>query len=287
MPREIDEDLIEATIRRIAESKAADRAEPLIELPVAEAVAPEFPAKSEPPGSLGESGSPYEPVTSTPELVSPYEPVAAMPEPAMSPQASAATAPTAGEEEQDPVAVILARLDSLSEQIGALHQQVAIIAGALGPLTAPSRAGGGAPYGAPNVVSMPQRQGTPPGSRAATAEQLEPQVIDRRPIPKPLPPIEVEPRRGLDLLPRTYRITVEDKRRGVDLVPLHRALLSMDGVRDMALLSYNNGVAIVSLEMAGELDPDALAHSVSEAMSREARTEVHNEHTMVVKLAGD
>ena len=68
-------------------------------------------------------------------------------------------------------------------------------------------------------------------------------------------------------------------------MPLHRALLSMDGVRDMSLLSYNNGVAIVALETTTELDPDALGAQVSRAMSRDARVEVHNEHTMVVKLA--
>jgi hypothetical protein len=124
--------------------------------------------------------------------------------------------------------------------------------------------------------------------RTALAEQLsEPELIDTRPLPKPLPPIQVESKRGLDLLPRTYRVTVEDKRRGVDLVPLHRALLSMDGVRDMSLLSYNNGVAIVALETTGDLDSDGLGRFVSRAMSRAAKVEQHNEHTFVVKLAED
>ena len=67
--------------------------------------------------------------------------------------------------------------------------------------------------------------------------------------------VQPDERRGFDLLPRTYRITVEDKRRGVDLVPLHRALLAMDGVKDMSLLSYNNGVAIVPLETVDDIDP--------------------------------
>jgi hypothetical protein len=127
-----------------------------------------------------------------------------------------------------------------------------------------------------------------PSPMTATAEHLvDADVIDTRPLPKPLPPIHVEPKRGFDLLPRSYRITVEDKRRGVDLVPLHRALLSMEGVKDMSLLSYNNGVAIVSLETTGEIDPETLRTFVSRAMSREATVEVHNEHTMVVKLAED
>lgn len=141
----------------------------------------------------------------------------------------------------------------------------------------------------PRLSGMPPRPSVfrDPSPMTATAEHLQPEV-DNRPLPKPLPPIHADPpRRGLDLLPRTYRVTVEDKRRGVDLVPLHRALLGMDGVKDMSLLSYNNGVAIVALDTTNDLDPDALGSCISRAMSREAKVEVHNEHTMVVKLAED
>jgi hypothetical protein len=120
---------------------------------------------------------------------------------------------------------------------------------------------------------------------AAIERAVEPDVIDTRPLPEPLPPIQTETRRGFDLLPRSYRITVEDKRRGVDLVPLHRALLAMDGVRDMSLLSYNNGVAIVSLETVNDIDTGVLESAVSRAMSRPATVEQHNERTLVVKLA--
>ena len=141
----------------------------------------------------------------------------------------------------------------------------------------------------PRLSGMPPRPSVfrDPSPMTATAEHLQPE-IDNRPLPKPLPPIHADPpRRGLDLLPRTYRVTVEDKRRGVDLVPLHRALLGMDNVKDMSLLSYNNGVAIVALDTTSDLDPDALGACVSRAMSRDAKVEVHNEHTMVVKLAED
>jgi hypothetical protein len=105
--------------------------------------------------------------------------------------------------------------------------------------------------------------------------------------PRPVSPPEPEAKRGFDLLPKTYRITVEDKRRGVDLVPLHRALLGMDGVKDMSLLSYSNGVAIVAVETANGIDPDALNRSVSRAMARAVKVEVHNDTTMVVKVAED
>ncbi len=85
-------------------------------------------------------------------------------------------------------------------------------------------------------------------------------------------------------LPRQYRITVEDNRRGVDLVPLHRAIQGLSSVKDMSLLSYSNGVAIVALENIGALEPELLREAVERAMSREAKIEVHNEQTMVVKI---
>ncbi|HXK33706.1 MAG TPA: hypothetical protein VNM91_06835, partial [Dehalococcoidia bacterium] len=92
-------------------------------------------------------------------------------------------------------------------------------------------------------------------------------------------------RSGFDLLPKTYRITIEDKRRNVDLVPLHRALLGIDGVQDMSLLSYANGAAIVSVETLGDLTPESLQRAVSHAMARDAEVQVHNETTLVVKIA--
>jgi hypothetical protein len=136
-----------------------------------------------------------------------------------------------------------------------------------------------------------------PSPRAAVAAELqydEPEV-DVAPALKSFAappeavqaPAPAEAKRGFDLLPRTYRITVEDKRRGVDLVPLHRALLGMEGVRDMSLLSYSNGTAIVALETISALDPDVLGQAVSHAMARQVKVEVHNEQTMVIKLAED
>jgi hypothetical protein len=124
----------------------------------------------------------------------------------------------------------------------------------------------------------PPQPATAPAAQPATAPAAQPATA---PAAQPAP----EPKRGFDLLPRTYRITIEDKRRSVDLVPLHRSLLAMDGVRDMSLLSYNNGVAIVALETVSDIDPQVLESIVGRAMSRGARVEQHNEYTLVVKLA--
>lgn len=131
-----------------------------------------------------------------------------------------------------------------------------------------------------------------PSPATATAAQLEYAGEEAQPAPAPqtiAEPVAAAPsaKHGFDLLPRAYRITVEDKRRGVDLVPLHRALLGMDGVREMSLLSYSNGTAIVALETTTEILPDALGAAVAHAMSREVKVEVHNEQTMVIKLGED
>jgi len=123
------------------------------------------------------------------------------------------------------------------------------------------------------------------GSRSDDGDPL-PIHADAAPLAAAAPLVP-DAKRGFDLWPRTYRITVEDKRRGVDLVPLHRALLGMEGVRDMSLLSYSNGTAIVALEATVEIDPGVLGDAVSRAMAREVKVEVHNEQTMVIKLAED
>lgn len=135
----------------------------------------------------------------------------------------------------------------------------------------------------------PMQFGTPPrpavlrdpAPHSAAARQLEE-------VPAPAAHLRPVDAGSLDdRLPRQYRITVEDKRRGVDLVPLHRAMQSLQNVRDMSLLSYNNGVAIVLVETVGALDPEALREAVGRAMARDTKIEVHNESTIVVKVQED
>lgn len=82
-------------------------------------------------------------------------------------------------------------------------------------------------------------------------------------------PAEPAPeRRGLDLLPQHYLVTVEDRESTVDLVPLHRALVALDGVEEITLVSFANDVPVISLRVQGELDMDRLSEAVSSAMDR-------------------
>jgi hypothetical protein len=282
MPNDIDEDLIEATIRRVAESKAARATGQPIEMPVSEAVAPVY---------LKPQESTDEPADAT--NLEPAQDLAVdvldddddievtlpsvTPMPRLQPRPMPMSAPSVGsvapQHAQD-VGIQLQRIADRLDAVVPLLERIASGAGA---------GGGEWDRDTPRSPIMMAPRSATAREGAAGVERSAPDVIDSRPLPKPLPPF-VEPKRGFDLLPRNYRITVEDRRGGVDLVPLHRAMLGLEGVRDMSLLSYNNGVAIVALETADELDPEAMRLSVGRAMQCDARVEVHNESTMVVKL---
>ncbi len=83
-------------------------------------------------------------------------------------------------------------------------------------------------------------------------------------------PEAAEPeRRGLESLPQHYLMTVEDRETKVDLVPLHRSLASLPGMEEVSLVSYANGVAVVSLRLEGELSLEQLGEVVATAMDRE------------------
>jgi hypothetical protein len=203
----------------------------------------------------------------------------------------------------DVVARLEAELASMQQEVRALAARLEAIESrdGSGLVHPPHRSGGLSQLGAdeddfddaPQISRMafgaPPRPAIfrDPSPHTATAEQLVPEFEEAPEAVAQAAPMarSTEPRRGLDLLPRSYRVTVEDKRRDVDLVPLHRALLQMHGIKDMSLLSYSNGVAIISLETTGALDPDELCATVARAMARPAKVEVHNDTTMVVKLS--
>jgi hypothetical protein len=95
-------------------------------------------------------------------------------------------------------------------------------------------------------------------------ERLEQERADKQ-----QPQEAVEERRGLDLLPRQYMMTVEDRERAVDLIPLHRALQRLTGVEEVSLVSFANGVPVVSVRTDRELDLDKMRSAVETAMDRE------------------
>jgi hypothetical protein len=128
---------------------------------------------------------------------------------------------------------------------------------------------GGASNGAAAHLERPDRPAASgPGASAfdrlwdrIERERMERQAEDGENAPRV--------RRGLDLLPQQYLMTVEDREGSVDLVPLHRALLGVDGVEEVSLISYANGVPVISVRATGELDLDQLGQSVVVVMDRE------------------
>jgi hypothetical protein len=92
-------------------------------------------------------------------------------------------------------------------------------------------------------------------------------------------------RRGLDLLPQQYLMTVEDRETKVDLVPLHRALLGLVPVENIALLSFANGVPVISLHSEGELDLERLGAAVSNAMDRDCEVIAQDTGRLFLRLS--
>ncbi|MDE3096350.1 MAG: hypothetical protein KGK07_10180 [Chloroflexota bacterium] len=349
MDKHVDEDLIEATIKRVAEARAA-RVEAPDETqapPAASGDAPSGAAEAGPADrirasgliadgapAVGESAAPAAPDAETESAIEATirrvaaakaareqasvvppgdeggdgEAAATTDRPLTVVRRTSATAAPAVATAQPALEDWAAALDRIERAVSetrdmlrSLVSHVAALAGAAGnaaPRVGPAPRRPDADDGwedeAPQLPRVPfgalPRPSVlrDPAQRPAMAERAadhDAGVSDAPPPPLAPAPLQPDQRRGFDLLPRTYRITVEDKRRGVDLVPLHRALLAMDGVRDMSLLSYNNGVAIVSLETVSDIDTGVLERSVSRAMSRPATVETHNDRTLVVKLA--
>jgi hypothetical protein len=102
--------------------------------------------------------------------------------------------------------------------------------------------------------------------------------IERERSERAAPPEDVpDTRRGLELLPQHYLMTVEDREGRVSLVPLHRGLQTLPGIEEVTLVSYANGVPVISLRTKSELDLDLLGEVVGRVMDRNC--EVINQDT--------
>ena len=90
--------------------------------------------------------------------------------------------------------------------------------------------------------------------------------------------------RGLGLLPQQYLMTVEDRESRVDLVPLNRALLNAAVMDDVSLVSYANGVPVISVRVHGELDLDKLQKAVATAMDRDCEVIPQENNKLFLRL---
>lgn len=99
---------------------------------------------------------------------------------------------------------------------------------------------------------------------------------------------EIAEVRGLEHLPQTYRITVEDRDgTPVDLVTIHRALLTFAAADDISLINFANGVPIVSIRVEGELDLERLAAAISAATSRQCEVIPQDKGKLFLRLSSE
>jgi hypothetical protein len=71
--------------------------------------------------------------------------------------------------------------------------------------------------------------------------------------------------------PYSYTVTVEEMGSRVRLVPLHQSLSQVEGVRELSLKSYINGVAVVSIDSETELEASVLEEALSTGMHQSCR----------------
>ena len=125
---------------------------------------------------------------------------------------------------------------------------------------------------APKGPALPQKPAAArtPGAGLSTFDRLWDRIERERMEKQEEPsPAALSGIRGLSRLPQQYLMTIEDQEGKVDLTPLHRALAGLPGADEISLVSYSNGVPVVSLRVQGELDLDQLSAAVSTAMDRE------------------
>jgi hypothetical protein len=85
------------------------------------------------------------------------------------------------------------------------------------------------------------------------------------------PPDRLDVPASGDSAPYSYTVTVEEMGTRVKLVPLHRSLNRVEGIRQLTLASYTNGVAIVSIDSEIELEGTALEEALTAGMSKTCR----------------
>jgi hypothetical protein len=184
---------------------------------------------------------------------------------------------------------------SIDDAAGAVNllcstlQEFAPMWRSLGQLEETLRDTGRSETAAGPVGEVPIADAQQPRPAAGETAPLEPaRAAEAAPV-APKPPRRVVAGRAIrpaggDSGIHSYTLTVEDTKRRVDLVPLHRALRSVPGVRDMALLGYTNGIATITLDMRSGLEAPALEAAIAGTTSRECKIWARSADTFLVRV---
>ena len=87
--------------------------------------------------------------------------------------------------------------------------------------------------------------------------------------------------------PYSYTVTVEEVGSRVKLVPLHQSLSQVDGIRELSLKSYTNGVAVVSIDSEIELEAQALQEALGAGMNPACRVISGEGPSFLARLGSD
>jgi hypothetical protein len=87
--------------------------------------------------------------------------------------------------------------------------------------------------------------------------------------------------------PYSYTVTIEEVGSRVKLVPLHQSLSEMEGVRELSLKSYTNGVAVVSIDSEIDLEAPVLEEALSTGMHQACRVISGEGPAFLVRIGGD
>ncbi|MDI6858536.1 MAG: hypothetical protein QME71_09520 [Dehalococcoidia bacterium] len=153
----------------------------------------------------------------------------------------------------------------------------------------------------PEVVPEPAEE---PPKAAVTPQDVGWESFRRRseerarPQPRREPeeapePVALEPRAALKpvtLVPDdtiaaySYRMTVEEPGKPVDLVPLHQALNNVAAIRNLSLIGYMNGVASIAIEATEEIAAAEVESAISKTLKQECSVMTHDESTLLVQI---
>ena len=85
----------------------------------------------------------------------------------------------------------------------------------------------------------------------------------------------------------SYTVTVEEAGAKVKLVPLHHSLSHVEGVRELSLKSYTNGIAVVCVDSEVELEAPVLQEAISAAMNRACRITAGDGPSFLVRMGSE
>jgi hypothetical protein len=87
--------------------------------------------------------------------------------------------------------------------------------------------------------------------------------------------------------PYCYTVTVEEVGSRVKLVPLHQSLSQVEGIRELSLKSYTNGVAVVSIDSEIELEASVLEEALSTGMHQACRVISGEGPSFLARIRGE